>query len=63
MSTKKRNPKFTDDEEDELIAYENGDFEQFCGSCMFFEDPENCPHYGKVLDLTEWRKICNKFYD
>lgn len=70
-------PKLTPEEIDKTIIEQEGywvnptdpfDFERFCGSCMFIDDPEECPFYGQVLSNTAWATDlpnggCKKFYD
>lgn len=39
-------------------------FEKYCGACMHFDNPDECPLYNKVDNMTEWKKInCDKFFD
>ena len=48
------------DVEDALDPYS---FENYCGSCVFY-DTENCPHRNIVLNDTDWRYdiSCDKFF-
>lgn len=61
--------KFTKEEQEDLdIAVEQMEdiyaFENYCGACDNFDDPDNCPFYNKVTFCTRWESIkCNKFWD
>ena len=53
---------------DEIIEVEDTlnpfSFEQYCGACIYF-NTEECPHYGKVLNDTNWKYDikCDNFWD
>ena len=55
-------------DEDSLEEYINRQnlyyFEEFCGSCDYFDNPQSCPFYGKVFRATKWKEIqCQNFWD
>lgn len=58
----KANKRLNEDECFDVNEYlDKSSIDKYCSSCEFFET-EDCPNYGDVNSITEWKKIkCRNF--
>ena len=54
--------KMSDEEELEVDSMSDEHWENYCGACDNL-NKDSCPFYGKVDDLTEWKKLKCKSFD
>lgn len=56
--------KFDKEEKEDINDAINPHWESYCGACDRFDTPQ-CPHYGKVVNITRWKVdiVCKYFND